>query len=233
MKQRLKTFTLFAAFFVLSAGEAKTFQNEYLSFEIPDNWTCSQIAPNWVCEPSIASERKFALLTVTSKEAGALDQLSNFEAHLSKPRSHQMGTSTPVMSQVIKTERRNIQGQEWVQSLHLNSEVNNFYTLYLATKKDPLAIMITMSAEKGKWSSFNNVFENVIKSLHLKTVNMKRSGSTGSGFDPVAPQQAGEMPQDQLALENQPTPRLPTLYLVGLAMAALILLAAIYLTFKK
>lgn len=227
-----KALILVATLFTLTAGEAKTFQNEYLSFEIPDNWSCSQISPNWICEPDLASERKFALVTVTSKEAGTLDQLSNFEGHLSRPRSHQMGSSTPIMSQVMETKRRKIRGHEWVQSLHLNSEVNNFYTLYLATKKDPLAIMITMSAEKGKWNYFNSVFEDLIKSLQLKTVNMRRGSSGGSGFEPVAPQNSGMLPQ-QTVLEDQTAPRLPTIYVVGLVLAGLILLAAIYLTFKK
>ena len=228
---------LLGAILLASApASAKVFQAEYISFEVPDNWVCQQAAPNWICEPTAAGEQKFAIITVTSKEAGPLDQVPQFVTHLSKPRTHQMGTAKPMTSQVVSSARVKLKGQEWAQSLHLSSEVNNFMTMYLATVQKPLAVMVTMSAEKSKWDSLAPIFDRVMHSIQLPQVQIKGgqvvAAGGGAGVDANAGASLGE--NSPLEMEAaQSGLKFPTIYLVGLALAGLTLLAALYLFLKK
>ncbi|NCN41089.1 hypothetical protein GW916_07540 [bacterium] len=234
---QLKALFLMASLLFASSSMAKIFDVEYLSFELSDDWSCEAVPPNWICEPNKASDKKFALITLTAKEAGAIDQIQNFEAELAKPRSHQMGSDTPIMSQVLKNSRANLNGFEWVQSLHIGSEIHKFKTMYLATVKKPLAIMLTLSAEEQHWDKFSPVFNQVVKSLQLKTISPKsrigQSGSGGSG------NLVGTQSNPQQALSDYgdaPPPKsqkLPTVYILGLVLAGLVLAAAFYLFTKK
>lgn len=119
--------------------------------------------------------------------------------------------------------------------MHLNSEVNNFYTLYLATVKAPLAIMVTMSAEKDKWDQFNSVFESVMKSLRVHQVKLQaaNSNSSGGGIAPMATQSPSQNLMGELDSEQLPAQKIPTIYLAGLLLAGLALIAALYLFLKK
>jgi|FLYM01.1.fsa_nt_gi hypothetical protein len=220
-------------FFSLVLGvqtHAKVLNTEFLTMDLPDNWNCQEVRPNWVCEPKLASERKFAIVTITSKEAGTLDQLSNFEAHLSKARSHQLGSKNPVMSQVIKTEKINLKNVTWVQSIHLNSEVNDFMTMYLATVKQPLAIMVTFSAEKNKWNHFKPLFDQSMNSIQLKDLKSRPSSASDQGISPQAPQ--GFANPESLPSSNSQA-KIPTIYWLGLALAGMTLLAAAYILMKR
>lgn len=230
---RTLVFSFFCA--ILFCGTQSSFarmlETEYLSINLPDNWTCEQVSPNWICEPASRYEKKFALLTLTNKEAGALDHLEQFKAHLSKPRPHQMGSSTPVMSQVLQTVTTEIRGHKWIQSTHLSSEVNNFMTIYLATVKKPLAIMITMSAERNQWQKYRPLYEKVISSVRLKTVQIAGAQSSNEGPSPLGSGQEGL--SQQLMNEEVPTEKIPNIYWIGLGLAGLTLLSALYIFLKR
>lgn len=219
------------------SSHARVLETEYLSVNLPDNWKCEKIPPNWICEPASRYEKKFAILTLTNKEAGALDQLEQFKAHLSKPRPHQMGSSTPVMSQVLQTVTTEINGHKWVQSTHLSSEVNNFMTIYLATVKNPLAVMITMSAEKNQWSKYRPLYEKVISSVKLKTVKLKTvklaGGAQSSGGTPIQVNENQANFNSELLNEEVPVDKIPQIYWIGLGLAGLTLLSALYIFLKR
>jgi hypothetical protein len=92
--------------------------------------------------------------------------------------------------------------QQWVEGLHLGSEVRDFYSLYLATKSQNLSILVSLSADKSKARKYNNVFARVVKSLRLKKLSKKQeqgvSGSPSAGV--MAPGQDGTM-----GLQSAPT----------------------------
>ncbi|MGZ3723471.1 MAG: hypothetical protein ACXVA9_11100 [Bdellovibrionales bacterium] len=155
---------------LLAAGAAahgKTFKNSYVSFEVPDNWTCLQEGVAWTCTPQNAVEAKEAVIVLAAKVAGPEDNLNNFLNFLRQPKKITTKVGTPMPSQVMSAAEQNLGGQRWIRAQHLGSEVQEYYTLYLATVKDSLAILVSFSSEKSRYTVYNPIFDKAIKTIRI------------------------------------------------------------------
>ncbi len=157
---------LLAAFAGLSA-EAKTFQNSYVSFEVPDNWSCLQEGVAWTCTPTGVVESKEAVIVLAAKVAGPEDNINNFQTYLGQPKKITTRVGTPMPSQVMYSKPRQLANGQWVQAQHLGSEIQEYYTLYLATVKDQLAILVSFSSERNRYQVYNPIFDKAIKTLKI------------------------------------------------------------------
>jgi hypothetical protein len=167
--------------FALSfAAHAKTFSNSFLSFTLPDSWTCVQEGVAWVCSNRGPNLKNGAVIVMAAKVAAPQDNLAFFKDFLSKPKTLITKVGTPMPSSVIYAQERMLAGSKWVQAQHLGGEVQDFYTLYVATVKDKLAILISFSADKVKYAEFNPVFDQAMKSLKLTATNQALFQSYGA-----------------------------------------------------
>lgn len=148
-------------------AEAKTFQNSYVSFEVPDNWTCLQEGVAWTCTPSAPLDSKEAVIVLAAKVAGPEDNLTNFLNYLKQPKKITTKVGTPMPSQVMYAQPRQLAGNQWVQAQHLGSEIQEYYTLYLATVKEQLAILVSFSAERNRYQKYNPIFDKAMKTLKI------------------------------------------------------------------
>lgn len=167
---QITALTLLVSLFSISVN-AKTFKNSYLTFELPDSWSCQQEGTEWICSPVDSVVARDALIILSAKEAGPEDSFASYQSYLSQPRLLQNSKNIPKPSKVIHSKTRNINEQQWIEGLHLNSEIEGFYTLYLATVKQGLAVLVSLSAEKNKASQFNSAFSSAVKSIRLTTSN--------------------------------------------------------------
>lgn len=171
----LKSTLLLSAFFVLAASlnsaEAKIFKNSYMSFEIPDSWNCIQEGTEWLCSPLDKAQSRNAMIILSAKEAGPEDSFASYQTYLAQPRLLRNSSNVPQPSKVVHTKIRNINDQKWVEGLHLSSEIEGFYTLYLATVKQGLAVLVSLSAEKIAANNFNADFSKAVTSIRLTTSN--------------------------------------------------------------
>jgi hypothetical protein len=177
---------ILAAFIGLGA-EAKTFQNSYVSFEVPDNWNCLQEGVAWTCTPAGVLESKEAVIVLAAKVAGPEDNLNNFQAFLAQPKKITTKVGTPMPSQVMYSRQRMLANSQWVQAQHLGSEIQEYYTLYLATVKDQLAILVSFSSERNRYQVYNPIFDKAIKTLKI-TANKELlfpKTKTGGGSDVI------------------------------------------------
>ncbi len=158
--------SLFAVFFSLGA-DAKLFSNSYLSFEMPPNWDCRREGTEWLCVSQFSAKAKEAIIILTAKEVGPTDSLSAYMGHLKEPRTlpSKAGPSTP--SKVMHVQQRNINNHPWVDGLHMGSEVSTYYTRYLATVKERIAILVTFSAHRSHYTQYSNDFIRAIDSLRV------------------------------------------------------------------
>ncbi len=148
-------------------GNAKTFQNSYIAFEVPDDWTCAQEGVAWTCTPRNNPEAKEAVIVLAAKVAGPEDNIPTFTSFLKQPKKIVTKVGTPMPSQVMYAQLRALGGQNWVQSQHLGSEIQDYYTLYLATVKDRLAILISFSADKAHYAKYNPIFDKAIRTFKI------------------------------------------------------------------
>jgi hypothetical protein len=166
-------------------SHATVFRNSYLSFELPEKWDCQLRVTAFVCKTTnSAIDHREAIIILTAKEAGPSDTNAAYEQYLKTPRTTASRTGQPLLSQVQKTENHLIGTQTWVDSLHLSSEVPNYYTRYLATTKDRLGILVTFSAHKNFFTKYSADFSKAIESLR---VTVSRNQLSGSGNGAVLP----------------------------------------------
>lgn len=155
---------------------AEIFENSYISFELPERWSCEQIDLQWACSPDDPRNKTQAIIVIAAKVAGPEDNLQAFEAHLKRPKMLTTTEGTPVPSKVMHAKPRRIGNQVWVEGLHLSSEVKDFFTLYLATKIQNLSIMVSFSADRRHAANYNADFARTVRSLKLVATQNLVSG---------------------------------------------------------
>jgi hypothetical protein len=149
-------------------AEAKVFRNAYIAFEMPEAWKCNLEVTEWVCRAEQGKETKEAIIILTAKEVGPTDSFPLYEQHLNKSILIQLKTGSQAESKIVyKAKNVNINDQAWIDGLHLGSEVPNYFTRYLATIKDKIAILVTLSAHKNYYTRYSQEFFKTVMSLRV------------------------------------------------------------------
>ncbi|HPI41299.1 MAG TPA: hypothetical protein PLJ21_10885, partial [Pseudobdellovibrionaceae bacterium] len=163
---------------------AKTFSNSYISFELPPSWNCILEQTEWVCRSTQTNESKEAIIILTAKEVGPLDKFELYLQHLSSPIKATSKTGELFQSQVkIKPDKTQIQGHIWLDSLHMNSEVQDYFTRYIVTTKEKIAVLVTFSSHKNFYAKYSQEFNRIIQSINIKsTKNIMKDIAASSGF---------------------------------------------------
>ncbi|MGE3684152.1 MAG: hypothetical protein AB7G93_20720 [Bdellovibrionales bacterium] len=220
-------------------AHGKAFQNSYVSFEVPDDWTCMQEGVAWTCTPSSPLHSKEAVIVLAAKVAGPEDNLANFLTYLKRPKTLTTRVGTPMPSQVMYAQQRVLAGHNWIQAQHLGSEIQEYYTLYLATVKDQLAILVSFSSERNRYKTYNPIFDRAMKTLKLVATqklvvarDKSNSHSDVIGIQPLTESLASEdlMPPPEPG--NKSSRRFIILLLAGVTVAAAGI-AAVSITRRK
>lgn len=228
----MKKLLVFLSLVMAFSAQAKTFQNSYVSFEVPDDWTCLQEGVAWTCTPTGVVESKEAVIVLVAKVAGPEDNLAYFQNHLKQPKRITTKVGTPMPSQVMYARERILAGNTWVQAQHLGSEVQEYYTLYLATVKQQLAILVSFSAERNRYQVYNPIFDRAIKSLRIVASQQLLFPKTQAGTGEIIGIQAQGSFDDAMGVPVAPrkSSRLLVFIMLGFLLA---ILAYWFLIHKK
>jgi hypothetical protein len=219
--------------------EAKVFRNAYVAFELPDSWNCALEHTEWICRSQISIEAKEAIIILTAKEVGPEDSLEAYAQHLNTPQGPHSATSGANPGRIVAPGKQvTISDHIWIDGLQQGSEVPNYFTRYLATIKDRIAILVTLSAHKDHYTKYSPDFFKAVQSLRViaspglannETTGALRPGSETLGA-PISAAMSAEMglaPEDGGAKGSGGTTK--TVFLgVALALAGL----AIFLVLK-
>jgi hypothetical protein len=149
-------------------AQSRTFKNAYISFEMQDNWKCSLEQTEWVCRADDPQEAKEAVIILTAKEKGPTDSFPQYESHMNSPIDTVTRTGESITSTVkYKAISTKIHEQPWLDGLHQDSEVKNYFTRYMATIKDEIAILVTFSAHNKLYSKHSGNFDKTIQTLRV------------------------------------------------------------------
>jgi hypothetical protein len=181
-------------------SQAKQFKNAYISFEIPERWECQLEATEWVCRSQDTNESKEAIIILTAKEVGPSDSLAIYEGHLKKPISATLKTGGTFQSQVVTApQQKQINNLIWIDGFHLSSEIQNYYTRYLATIKDRIAVLVTFSAHKDFYSKYATDLFKAIESLNVIATKNSMSDPSiqgpGGSLGAINSGQGGNFPE--------------------------------------
>lgn len=227
---------ILATLFALNA-EAKTFQNSYVSFEVPDDWSCLQEGVAWTCTPQNAVAMREAVIVLAAKVAGPEDNINAFLTFLKTPKKITTKVGTPMPSSVMYAQPRTLAGTQWVQAQHLGSEIQDYYSLYLATVKDQLAILVTFNAERANYQKYNPIFDRAMKSLKIVANQQQlfpKGQQGGSGSDVIGINvQPAALDMGDMMPPPEKKPQKSNMLLVMIAVGALLAAAAVFFLSKR
>ena len=148
-----------------SPVSAEVFESRFLRFSLPEGWKCDQEGTEFVCEPVHPKGHKVSMIIIlAAKYQGDFDTLPNYMEYLRKNKSISGGSS---LTEGPKIDD-DIGGLSWVEATHYESELKGFYTTYLATVTQGLAVLVTFSASKDNYPHFHDMIRPCIQSLEIK-----------------------------------------------------------------
>jgi len=166
---------IFLSSFGPSSAWAKRFANQYTEFELPSGWVCALEGSEWVCQSNNKDRKKEAIIILAAKIRGSQDSLDQYQAYLKNTKTYNLPGGKTQVSEAKYAKAKPINGHQWIDALHLASEVPGFYTRYLATVKEDLGVAVTFSVSKDLYAVYKDVFDKIVESLRVfrqKNVNV-------------------------------------------------------------
>ena len=170
--QIFKFLKLCIALFVLwgSSAYAALQCTSYICFDRPKTWTCKSEGIHLICHNKIKKLAKEAVIIAVAKETGRQDSVSQYINYLKNKKEFKTKRGKPITSKVFHSKQRNVNRHLWADGFHLASEIPNYYTRYLGSTKKGLAVLVTYTAHKKKWSKYAKDFNRSIQTLRFLNV---------------------------------------------------------------
>jgi LPXTG-motif cell wall-anchored protein len=145
----------------------KSFSSKYCQFELPPGWECALEGTEYVCQSENADRKKESIIILAAKIRGEQDNLDEYMAYLKKSKEYALPGGKKQISEPKSTKMTRINDHQWVDALHLASEVPGFYTRYLATVKEDLGVAVTFSVGKDQYSAYQPVMDKLASTLRV------------------------------------------------------------------
>jgi hypothetical protein len=146
---------------------AKRFSSKYCEFELPSGWECALEGSEYVCQSENADRKKESIIILAAKIRGEQDSLDEYMSYLKKTKDYNLPGGKKQISEPKHTKLTKINEHQWVDALHLASEVPGFYTRYLATVKEDLGVAVTFSVTKDLYSTYLPIMDKLISTLRV------------------------------------------------------------------
>jgi len=146
---------------------AVKFANQFTEFELPPQWQCNLEGAEWVCQSSNEMKKRDAIIVLAAKLKGDQDSLDQYLTYLKAAKTYTSVQGKPVKSDPKYAKTVNLNGQPWIDALHMESEIPGFYTRYLATVKQDIGVLVTYSINKAKYQAYLDDFDNMVKTLKV------------------------------------------------------------------
>ena len=143
------------------------FANQFTEFELPPQWQCTLEGAEWVCQSTVEAKKKDAIIVLAAKLKGNQDSIDQYLTYLKSAKTYTSVQGKPVKSDPKYAKTANINGDAWVDALHMESEIPGFFTRYLATVKQDIGVLVTYSIRKDKYQDYLNDFDNLVKTLKV------------------------------------------------------------------
>lgn len=164
----MKKFTalLLCSWFVAFSVQAETFSNQFVEFKLPAKWKCVLDGTEWVCQSTDEQRKRDAIIVLAAKiRKAGMDELPTYKAYLEQKQQYTAPDRQVIVSEPKFVKENIIAGHKWIDALHLESEIPDFFTRYLATTKDDIGILVTFSVRKDKYEEYSPDILAMVQSL--------------------------------------------------------------------
>lgn len=185
----LKILLVFTLVVMGTSAFAKRFSSKYCEFELPPGWECALEGTEYVCQSDNADRKKESIIILAAKIRGEQDSLDEYMAYLKKPKEFALPGGKKQISEAKSTKMTRVNDHQWVDALHLASEVPGFYTRYLATVKEDLGVAVTFSVGKDQYAAYQPVMDKLVSTLRVfrqkkaELADLRTGKSTDSNFE--------------------------------------------------
>jgi hypothetical protein len=131
--------------------------------DLPPGWRCDLEGSEWVCTPGPPPTSSVAIIAM--KYRNNEDSLGAYAEHLRAPQPATRKDGSTEMSKVEYVKQSRVGGYDWVDALHLGSELKGYYTHYLATVTSHVGILVTFSAYEKDFARYDPELKQMIGSL--------------------------------------------------------------------
>jgi hypothetical protein len=188
----------------------------------------------------VGEDAKQAIIVLTAKEVGPNDNFAYYNQYLKTPKTPKNRDGTvATQSKIMHLKTVQIANHPWVDGLHLGSLLPNFYSRYLVTIKDKIAVLVTFNAKKEFYTKYSKHFFDAINSLRVTASsgtagkNIKSANESLGNLDIDAHMEDGDWGDEDpnaMGLANQKKNSNVWLYGVFLILVGT---AVFFLMFKK
>ncbi len=148
-------------------AQAKRFTNDYVEFELPPLWECAREGGEWICQSTNKDRQKEAIMILAAKVRGEQDAIDRYQAYLKTAKSFILPGGRTQVSEPTYTKLTEVNTHNWVDSMHLASEVPGFYTRYLATTESDIGVVVTFSVSKEHYAAYKAAMDALVASLRV------------------------------------------------------------------
>ena len=179
----LKIFFISLLILVSSNIIAKPFVNNFIEFNLPDDWNCLpfQGGPDWSCQPMNPEVKNEAIIVILMRGQKKIDNLTNYITYFNKPLTMAYIQNGKAKSKPTYSKFKEIAGQQWVDSQHESSEIPNYLTRYIATIQDGRVILIAITVYKEKYNTYMHLLYALVESIKLR--NQMPEGQMMTGVE--------------------------------------------------
>ena len=158
--------------------QAKPLETSYLITKVPDDWTCKLADQQWICQSTLKGYDTRLVASFLAKQALPEENIENFLGHFKSSKYITSKSGRSLVSKVIYVKKVSVNRVTWVEALHFQSEVPNYYTQYMVTVNGGVSILLQLSAHKDIFEVMKPYFTSVILNTRLKklgTINPPHS----------------------------------------------------------
>ena len=174
-----KGITVLRTFFVILVGvliapsvhAQQEYKTSYLSFKSDILLNCAPTKlGTTLCIPKRPEHAENMLITFAAKIPGPQDNLKDYKTHLKEPQTNRTPKGKEFKSQVNFLKEARINNVTWIDALHKEGELENYYTRYFATVYNGVAVVFTVTIDAKKYPSYALWLRKLSNSLKVSAV---------------------------------------------------------------
>lgn len=126
-----------------------------------------------ICVANTPDHKENVLITFASKIPGPKDNFKDYKTHLKKEQTNRSPAGKDFKSKISFLKESRIENVNWVDALHKGGEIENYFTRYLATVHNGVAVVFAVTIVEEKYKKYSLWLKKLVNSLRVLAVAPK------------------------------------------------------------
>lgn len=126
-----------------------------------------------ICVATTPEHKENILVTFGSKLPGAKDNMKDYKTHLKRAQTNRTPAGKEFKSKISFLKETKIEDTNWIDALHKGGELENYFTRYLATVHNGVAVVFAVTIVEEKYKNYSLWLKKLVNSLRVLAVATK------------------------------------------------------------